>query len=124
MVKDSESTNAEHVAMLEEPTPDMSIAHSHESLKELIEKNIKWSQVLYHQNKAINRRITFMAIGGYIRLALILIPIILGLIYLPPIINEMLDKYRFIWESSANGQFPVGDFLQQLFDQYSTTNTR
>jgi len=63
----------------------------HIELKELIEKNIKWSQVIYNQNKKIKHRMTMMVIGSYMRLLLIVIPIILGIVYLPPIIAQLLE---------------------------------
>ncbi|MBU2542201.1 hypothetical protein KJ785_01410 [Patescibacteria group bacterium] len=63
------------------------------SLKELVEKNIKWSQVIYEQNKKIKHRLTMMVIGSYLRLALIIIPIILGIIYLPSLLEDLWGQY-------------------------------
>ena len=62
-------------------------------LKTLIEKNIKWSQVVYEQNRHIKRRLTWMVAGDYLRLALFIAPIILAAIYLPPIIKDFWDQY-------------------------------
>lgn len=73
-----------------------SILGEDEELKKLIEKNIKWSQVIYNQNKKIKHRITMMVVGSYIRLFLILVPIIIGLIYLPDFIDAYFSKYSGI----------------------------
>lgn len=72
---------------------EKSVETEHDALKILIEKNIKWSQVIYNQNRKIQRRLTWMTIGSYTRLFLILIPLILGIIYLPPIISDAWAQY-------------------------------
>ncbi|HAT03767.1 MAG TPA: hypothetical protein DCS29_03275 [Candidatus Magasanikbacteria bacterium] len=68
-------------------------SQTHGELKDLIEKNIKWSQVIYNQNKKIKHRLTLMVVGSYLRLVLILAPIILGIIYLPPLLNNLWNQY-------------------------------
>jgi len=73
-------------------------------LRELIEKNIKWSQVVYEQNRRISRRLAMMVVGNYLRLLLIIVPIILGIIYLPPIFEEFFSQYQQLFgqESGIN----------------------
>lgn len=91
------------------------------TVKELVEKNIKWSQVLYKQNKKMSRRLTFMAVGSYIRLFIILAPIVLGIIYLPRLIDEVQEKYApFLGPKSEatqglpGGVGPLNDIMRQL----------
>lgn len=108
------------IEMLEEPTPEMKVDNSHEDLKDLIEKNIKWSQVIYTQNKAIKHRLTIMALLNYIKLALILTPIILGIIYLPPLMADLLEKYS----SLINGGSGLGEVLKELIDATSSTSAQ
>ncbi len=107
-----EST-APDLELSDEPTPDMSVANSHESLKELIEKNIKWSQVVYNQNKGIKRRLTMMVLGSYIRLFLILTPIVLGIIYLPPFVADLQNKFESAI-GDASGSATISELLQQF----------
>jgi hypothetical protein len=68
------------------------------TVRELLEKNLKWSQILYEQNRRLNRKLLWLAISGWLRLFIILVPILFALLYLPPIIkkytpafNQMLD---------------------------------
>ena len=72
---------------------------SSKDLKELIEQNIKWTQVVYEQNKKIRRRLGHMIIFGYIRLFILLAPIIiaiiLAIIYLPVIQALLVDYQQF-----------------------------
>src|SRR3989344_3083338 len=69
--------------------PDLP-AHE-DSVQSLIEKNIKWCQVIYEQNRKIKRRLTMMVVGNYLRLFLIIAPIVLAIIYLPPLIEKLLS---------------------------------
>ena len=120
---EEQNTDKEDLEIGVEPTADMSITTSHDSLKELIEKNIKWSQVVYHQNKAIKHRLTIMVLGGYIRLALILTPIILGIIYLPPFVSDIKIRYESVM-SNLGSDSDISDILQQFLggEQDSTKN--
>jgi len=76
-----------------QPSAPTSVPDEHEALKSLIEKNIKWSQVIYHQNRKIQRRLSWMVFGSYFRLFLILVPLILGFIFLPPLISDFMKQY-------------------------------
>ncbi len=70
------------------PTP------GHEGvLKELIEKNLKWSQIIYEQNRKINSKLMWMAIASWVKLALILVPLILAIFFLPPLLKGVLSQY-------------------------------
>ncbi len=74
-------------------TPEKKMPSEHDDLKTLIEKNIKWSQVIYQQNRKIQRRLSWMVFGSYFKLFLILIPVIIGLIYLPPLVSDFMKQY-------------------------------
>ncbi|MBD3310873.1 MAG: hypothetical protein GF349_00015 [Candidatus Magasanikbacteria bacterium] len=88
---------------------------SSDDLEILIKKNIKWSQIIYEQNKKITKRMTWMVIGNYLRLLIIVVPIVLGIIYLPPLIDQMLQSYT---EILGVGGGDVGGY-QDIFKQLS-----
>jgi hypothetical protein len=71
-------------------------------LKELIEKNLKWSQIIYEQNRKINNKLLWAAIASWIRTALILIPIILGILFLPSLLKGVWSQYSELLGSSDN----------------------
>lgn len=62
-------------------------------LRSLMEKNFVLAEKIYEQNRSINRRLTWMVIGNYLRLVLILAPLILGIIFLPPLIAQLWQQY-------------------------------
>jgi hypothetical protein len=58
------------------------------ALRELLEKNLKWSQIIYEQNRKINNKLLWNTILGWLRLLIILIPLLLALWFLPPLLNK------------------------------------
>ncbi len=63
------------------------------SLKELIEKNLKWSQIIYEQNRKINNKLLWSAAANWLRLLVIVVPIILAFIFLPPLLKNVWSQY-------------------------------
>jgi hypothetical protein len=64
-----------------------------EMIKELLEKNLKWSQIIYEQNRKINNKLMWSAIGNWFRLLLIVVPLILAIWFLPPVLKDLQNKY-------------------------------
>ncbi|MBP6859297.1 MAG: hypothetical protein KBC69_01580 [Candidatus Magasanikbacteria bacterium] len=63
------------------------------SLKGLIEKNLKWSQIIYEQNRKINNKLLWTAIASWVRTGLILVPLVLGILFLPPLLKGVWSQY-------------------------------
>lgn len=103
VIEEETTTVVEPAVVPEHPNND--------ELAVLIKKNIQWSEVLYQQNKKIERRLFWMAVGSYLRLAIILIPLVLGAIYLPPIIRQLLSQYDALLEVTTSLQQPVGTVI-------------
>lgn len=87
-------------------------------LKELLEKNLKWSQIIYEQNRRISRKLAWAAVASWLRFLIIAVPIILGLLYLPPLIRQ----YRCLFKKDAscpkNSGASFDNLLKSLpFDQ-------
>lgn len=53
------------------------------ALRELMEKNLKWSQILYEQNRRINRKLFWAAVARWIQLLVALGVVGLGIVYAP-----------------------------------------
>lgn len=69
---------------------------SPEALRELLEKNLKWSQIIYEQNRKINGKLFWYAFSGWLRVFLILVPLVLAVWFLPPLLKNMLGQYQEI----------------------------
>jgi len=65
-------------------------------IKELLEKNLKWSQILYEQNRKINSKLFWWDVAGWIKIAIIAVPVVLAFIYLPPYLQSFFKQYQNI----------------------------
>jgi len=94
-----------------------SIENKSDNLQSLIEKNIKWSQANYELSKKINHKLMWLLISGYLKWALILIPLILGLIYLPPLLKDLFSQYQGLLDSTGTMKAGLGDVSSLNSDQ-------
>ncbi len=98
---------------------EISDVSSLDTLQELIKKNIAWSEAIYAQNKKIQKDLRWMSIMGYVRVAIFLIPIILGIIYLPPILGVVWEQYQSIL-GIGGGTSLNTDSVRTLLEQFSS----
>lgn len=69
------------------------VVENEATIKELLEKNLKWSQIIYEQNRKINSKLLWTAIGSWFKVFLILIPLILAAIFLVPMLKNLSSVY-------------------------------
>lgn len=74
------------------------------ALRELLEKNLKWSQIIYEQNRKVNSKLLWAAAANWLRLLVIAVPLVLAVWYLPAIIKELRAKYGFLLNAAVKGQ--------------------
>ncbi len=73
-----------------------------DDLKNLLKESLEWSKKVYEQNNKIYKRLRLMLLGNYLKLLIIIIPIILGIIYLPPYLTEIWENYKNILGAITN----------------------
>jgi len=99
---------------------DSGVSTSNDSVKNLLEKNLKWSQIIYEQNRKINHKLMWAAIAGWLRLLLILAPLIIALFYLPPIIKSVWSNFNNITGySQGAGDSKNGNSLENLLKVFN-----
>lgn len=79
-----------------QPTPVFEVSTkdvSPAALRDLMEKNLKWSQIIYEQNRKINRKIFWFSFAGWVRTLIIVVPIILALWFLPAAYQKIKVQY-------------------------------
>ena len=79
-----------------------------EEIKKLLEQNLAYSKEIYRLTKKIKSYITFQKVVSVIYVLLIVVPIILSIIYLPPLLKGVFDQYK-----DALG-LPAGGSIQDL----------
>jgi hypothetical protein len=65
-----------------------------EEIKKILEKNLQLTEEIYKKTKYIKRYVIISQIMGFIKILLILIPIVLGIIYLPPLLKDVYSQYK------------------------------
>jgi hypothetical protein len=65
-----------------------------DELKNLLEQNLKKNEEILKISKDIKKFMKWQQIWSTLRFLLIFVPIILGFIYLPPIIKDLITNYR------------------------------
>ncbi|MGE5425716.1 MAG: hypothetical protein ACM3PZ_01435 [Bacillota bacterium] len=73
----------------------------HEDLKELLKQNLEISKDMQAMIKHINSYVAWQRIFGWLKFILILIPIIIGVLYLPPFIREAYRELISIIKSGS-----------------------
>ena len=91
-------TTAPHEASVSVSVPEPEPA---DSMRVLLEKNLKWSQIIYEQNRKINSKLLWMAVADWLRVIIIVTPLILAVLYLPVFYQKLQDRFGYLLNSSA-----------------------
>jgi hypothetical protein len=77
----------------EAPLTSLSKKATPEEIHELLEKNLKWSQIIYEQNRKISHTLMWSAVASWLRFLIIAVPFALAIIYLPSFLRTFEQKY-------------------------------
>lgn len=67
-----------------------------EEIKKLLEQNLALTKEIYAMTRKIKNYIIFQKVMSVIYILLIIVPIVLSIIFLPPILKGMFDQYKDI----------------------------
>lgn len=65
-----------------------------DDLKKLLELSLQKNEEILKISKDIKQYIKWQQIWSTLRLLLVIVPIVLGFIYLPPILKDLFESYR------------------------------
>lgn len=93
-----------------------------EEIKKILEENLKLTQEIYEMTKKIKSFITFQKVMSFVYFLLIVGPLVLGIIFLPPLLKNVFSQYSellggeggFNIESLLKGGLPAGLNLNNL----------
>jgi hypothetical protein len=91
-----------------------------EKLNELLTNNLKWSQIIYEQNRKINRKLFWASFFDYLKMAIILVPLIIGFVYLLPSINNLMNTVGSLYgiTNPKNGSTEQSASIDALLNQF------
>ena len=82
-----------------------------DKIQNLLEQNLEYNKAIYQLAKKTKRYMLVAQIMGVIKILLIVIPVILAVIYLPPLLKTWLGPYQ---ELLGGGGSSVLDQLKAL----------
>jgi hypothetical protein len=92
------------MANMEEETKEVTAA----DLRDLLEQNIQLSRELQEGIHYIKRYVVMSQALGILKLLLIVVPLVLGIIYLPPLLADIAGQYQEALGGSALPQSTGG----------------
>ncbi len=93
-----------------------------EEIKKLLEKNLEYSQEIYRQTKYIKNYVFWAQIASVIKILLIVVPIIIGIIYLPPILKDLFSQYQNALGLEAGTTNPIQGLLNSASGDLNLEN--
>ena len=63
------------------------------NLEEMLKHQQEMLETIMKQNKKIQRRLTIIVVAGYVKFLLILVPLIVAVVFLPPLLRQVADQY-------------------------------
>lgn len=117
VIEGEKQTPKETVAVLENKPVEKNVTPKSdvELTKELLEKNLKWSQIIYEQNRKINGKLMWIAAGSWFKILLIAVPLILAAWFLPPVVKDLQSKYGvLLGGKTSTSTTDIGSFDQLL----------
>jgi len=89
-------------------------------LRQLLQQNLDASKEIYQLAKKIKRWTNWQTAWGGLKVLIILVPLILGLIFLPALLKPVIEPYQQLFNPSADGQsggLGVQDLIKQFIDK-------
>jgi len=65
-------------------------------VREMVQKNLQLSEEMHVMMKKMNSFIFWSRVGGFLKLLIIFLPLVLGYIYLTPLLKNALGQYQQI----------------------------
>lgn len=88
-----------------------------EELKNLMEENLKLTKEIHAIAKKLNRHIIWQQVFGFVKILIIAVPIVLGIIYLPPLLEKVYQQYSEVMDlGDVKNQINI-DELKNLIPQ-------
>lgn len=81
-----------------------------EEIKKLLEKNLELTEDIYKKTKYIKKYVIIQQVLGVLKVLIIVVPIALGIIYLPPLLKNVYSQYQGLL--NAGGKLDTIDIKQ------------
>lgn len=87
---------------------------SPQALRELLEKNLKWSHIIYEQNRRLHSKLLWGLIANWLRLVLVAVPIILGIWFFPSFLRKIKAEASNYGHTTTSSAVGVDELLEKM----------
>jgi len=91
--------------------------NNNDEIKKILEENLRLTQEIHEMTHKIKGYVTFQKIMSIFYLLIIVVPIIISIIYLPPLIKGMIGPYEELLKDTGG----LGSF-SDLLNKPTTNN--
>lgn len=81
-------------------------------IKKILEQNLELNKAIYKHTKYIKNYVFWAQIAGVIKILLIVTPIVLGIIYLPPLLENLFEQYKGLLGIQPGMANPIENLLK------------
>jgi hypothetical protein len=87
-----------------------------EEIKKLLEKNLELTEEIHKMVKSVKRYMLWQNIWSFLKILIIVVPITIGIIYLPPLLKDVFKQYQNLLgvENALNLGSGVSNPLESL----------
>ncbi len=87
-----------------------------EEIKKLLEKNLTLTEEIHKMVKSIKRYMFWQNVWSFLKILIIVVPIVIGIIYLPPLLKGVFQQYQSLLGGGdgLNLESSGGNFLESL----------
>jgi len=65
-----------------------------EEIKKILEKNLKLTKEIHEMAKSIKSFMMWQRVFSFLKILIIVVPIVIGIIYLPPLLKNVFEQYQ------------------------------
>ena len=69
-------------------------------IEKLLRRNLELTEEIHKMTKRIDQFVFWQKVLGTLQILIIVVPIILGVIYLPPLLENVLSQYQKLLEAT------------------------
>jgi len=87
-----------------------------DEIKKLLEKNLELTEEIHRMVKSIKSHIFWQNVFSFLKILIIVVPIIIGIIYLPPLLKGVFQQYQSLLGGGdgLNPESSGGNLLKSL----------
>ncbi len=82
------------------------------ALRELLEKNLKWSQIIYEQNRRINSKLFWSTLGSWFKIIIFFALLAGSIVFLSPFFRPFFNYYNSFARQAKFGEISPTSSLQ------------